>query len=216
MNTIRARLDLSLYLVLDPGLCRSLSAIDTVLAAIKGGISLVQLRDKTADTAGLIETGQALKDAMAATGVPLIINDDLEAARAVDADGVHVGQDDRRAAEVRQQLGPDKLIGLSVESARHMAAVDPTVVDYVGIGPVLATTTKTDHKPPIGFDGLARLVRMSPVPTVAIGGLGATQAAAVRSASADGVAVVSAICGQPDPTAAASTLVEAFRSGQPG
>lgn len=205
-------LDLSLYLVLDPNLCRRHSMVETTVAAIKGGVSVVQLRNKTVGTAGLIDTGRALKAAMAGSSVPLIVNNDLEAALAINADGLHVGQDDMDAYEARQRLGPGKILGLSVEDEAAVRAVDPAVVDYVGIGPVFATSTKPDHKPPIGLDGLARLARMSPVPAVAIGGLKAAHVSAVQASGAAGIAVVSAICGQWDPQGAAKSLATAWAS----
>lgn len=208
-------LDLSLYLVLDPGLCRRHSMVETTIAAIKGGVSVVQLRDKTVGTDGLIETGRALKTAMAGSGVPLIVNNDLEAALAINADGLHVGQNDLPAREARQRLGADKILGLSVETEAAASRVDSTIVDYVGAGPVFATATKTDHKTPVGLDGLARLVQTSPVPAVAIGGLKVAHAPAVRASGAAGVAVVSAICGQPDPQEAALGLSRAWASAFP-
>lgn len=198
--------DLSLYLVLDPGLCRAHSMVETARLAVAGGATIVQLRDKEAGTAGLIATGQALMDALAGTGVPLVVNDDVDAALAIGAHGVHVGQDDMPAAEVRRRIGPDLILGLSAESEAAVRAADPSIVDYLGIGPVFATATKPGHKPPIGFDGLARLVDLSPVPTVAIGGLKADHVSAVLSAGADGVAVVSAICGSGDPKTAARLM----------
>lgn len=204
--------DLSLYLVLDPDLCRSRSLVETARAAVAGGATIVQLRDKVAGTAGLVAAGRALMDALAGTGVPLIVNDDLEAALAIDADGLHVGQNDMQAVEARHRLGPEKILGLSVEAEPAALAVDPAAVDYVGIGPVFATPTKPDHKPPIGLDGLARLVAISAVPVVAIGGLKAGHVPSVLAAGAHGLAVVSAICGQPDPEAAARSLALAAQN----
>jgi thiamine-phosphate pyrophosphorylase len=204
-------LDLSLYLVLDPGLCRLHSMVDTARAAVVGGATAVQLRDKDADTAALIEVGRALKLALAGTGVPLIVNDDLDAALAIEADGLHVGQDDIPAREARRRMGRGKILGLSVETEAAVRAVDPSVVDYVGIGPVFGTPTKPDHQPPIGLDGLARLVAISPVPAVAIGGLKVEHVPAVLASGAEGVAVVSAVCGQPDPEAATGVLAAAIR-----
>ena len=154
--------DLSLYLVLDPDLCRDHSMIETTLAAIRGGASMVQLRDKNARTEDMIRTGRA--------------------------------------------LGAGKILGLSVETEAAMRAVDPAIVDYVGVGPVFATATKPGHKPAIGLDGLKHLVGLSPLPSVAIGGLKAEHASAVSAAGAQGMAVVSAICGQPDPEAATRRL----------
>lgn len=208
----RMNIDLSLYLVLDPYLCSRYSMLKTTVAAIKGGASVVQLRDKTVGTAGLVDTGRALKAAMAGSGVPLIVNNDLEAALALNADGLHVGQGDIDTHEARQRLGVSKILGLSVEDEAAVKAVDPAVVDYVGIGPVFATSTKPDHKSPIGLDGLARLVSMSPVPTVAIGGLKVAHIPALKVGGAAGMAVVSAVCGQLDPQEATQRLVQAWAS----
>ncbi|MGR3269837.1 thiamine phosphate synthase [Thalassococcus profundi] len=198
--------DLSLYLVLDPGLCAGVGMVETARAAVAGGATVVQLRDKTADTARMIETGRALKAALAGTGAALIVNDDVEAAIAIGADGLHIGQGDMAVAEARERIGAAMVLGLSVETPALSAAVDPALVDYIGAGPVFATPSKRDHKAPVGFDGLAAQVAASPVPAVAIGGLKAANVAQALKAGAQGVAVVSAICGQPDPEAAARAL----------
>ena len=208
------RFDLSLYLVLDPDLCRPLGMVETARLAVVGGVTLVQLRDKGASPAQMIDTGRALKAALAGTGVPLIVNDDVEAAIAIGADGLHVGQDDMDAQIARRLIGPDMILGLSVETEALAAAVDPAVVDYVGAGPVFATQTKPAHKPPVGMEGLARLVAATSLPAVAIGGLKTGHVEAVLKAGARGVAVVSAICGQPDPQAAALELSEAIRKAR--
>jgi thiamine-phosphate pyrophosphorylase len=203
--------DLSLYLVLDPVLCAGIGMVDTARSAVAGGATIVQLRDKHASTASMIETGRALKRALAGTEARLIVNDDVEAAVAIDADGLHIGQDDMDARAARHLIGPDMILGLSVETEALAAAIDPSVVDYAGIGPVFATPTKPDHKQPIGFAGLARMVDLCPVPSVAIGGLKAEHAAGALLAGADGIAVVSAICGTPDPRAAAAEVARAIR-----
>ena len=197
---------LALYLVLDPGLCAGFGLVETAVAAVRGGASMVQLRDKEATTEARIAQGRALKAALAGSGVPLILNDDVEAARAIGADGLHIGQEDMSPAKARALIGPDALLGLSVETEALAGALDPRLVDYAGAGPVFATGTKPGHKPAVGFEGLARLVAASPVPSVAIGGLKPGHAAAVLGAGAAGLAVVSAICGQPDPEAAARAL----------
>lgn len=209
------RFDLSLYLVLDPDLCRPLGMVETARRAVAGGVTMVQLRDKDASPRQMIETGRALKAALAGSGVPLIVNDDVEAAIAIGADGLHVGQDDRDAQTARRLIGPDMILGLSVETEALAAAVDPAVVDYVGAGPVFATQTKPGHKPPIGLDGLARLIAATALPAVAIGGLKTGHVEAVLKSGAQGLAVVSAICGQPDPQAAAFELSEAIRKARP-
>ena len=204
-------IDLSLYLVLDPGLCAGFGMVETARAAVAGGASVVQLRDKHADTPLMIETGRALKAALSGTGALLIVNDDVEAAVAIGADGLHIGQEDMDAPTARARIGDGMILGLSVETEALAAGIDPAIVDYAGIGPVFATSTKADHKEPIGFAGLARLVRVCPVPAVAIGGLKAAHVGDVFAAGADGLAVVSAICGTRDPEAAAREIAENIR-----
>ncbi|SFI68658.1 thiamine phosphate synthase [Celeribacter neptunius] len=205
---MRTCADLSLYLVLDPGLCAGVGMVETARAAVAGGATVVQLRDKTADTARMIETGRALKAVLAGTGAALIVNDDVEAAIQIGAEGLHIGQGDMAVAEARARIGATMLLGLTVETPALAAAVDPALVDYIGAGPVFATPSKLDHKTPVGFDGLAAQVGASPVPAVAIGGLKADHVARVLKAGAQGIAVISAICGQPDPEAAARSLRE--------
>jgi thiamine-phosphate pyrophosphorylase len=200
--------DLSLYLVTDPGLCASRGLLDTVLAAVRGGVSVVQLRDKRASDADLIAQGRALVHALAGSGVPLIVNDRIEVAAAIGADGVHVGQGDDSVARARALLGAEAIVGLSIQTPEHASALEPERVDYVGIGPVFATSTKPDHARPLGFDGLAEVCAASTRPAVAIGGLNAQHVASVLEAGCDGLALVSAICAAADPTAAAAELRE--------
>ncbi|MGO8067200.1 thiamine phosphate synthase [Rhizobium leguminosarum] len=206
--------DLSLYLVLDPDLCAGIGMVETARLAVAGGATMVQLRDKHAGTIRIIETGRALKQALDGTGALLIVNDDVEAAIAIGADGLHIGQEDMDARKARAMVGAEMILGLSVESEALANAVDPDLVDYTGVGPVFATPTKADHKQPIGFDGLARLVKASPVPSVAIGGLKADHVAEVFAAGARGLAVVSAICGTPDPEAATRRIAAEIRKAR--
>ena len=206
---------LRLYLVTDPALCANHGLVETVEAAVAGGVTMVQLRDKVAGTGELVDLARALKAALAGTGVPLVINDAVEAALIAGADGVHVGQGDASVKAARDRLGPDAIVGLSCETEAHIAAVDIDLTDYLGIGTVFATATKDDHNPPIGLDGLARLCARSPLPTVAIGGLKARHTQGVLNAGADGLAVVSAICGQPDPKKAAEAFPFPRTDGEP-
>jgi len=206
--------DLSLYLVLDPVLCADIGMIETARAAVAGGATIVQLRDKHASTTTMIETGLALKQVLAGSGTRLIVNDDVEAAIAIGADGLHIGQEDLNAQDARRMIGPDMILGLSVETEALASAIDAEIVDYAGIGPVFATPTKPDHKQPIGFDGLARIIKLCPVPTVAIGGLKANHVAEALTAGAEGVAMVSAICGQPDPKAATILIANAIKEAR--
>lgn len=209
------RFDLSLYLVLDPGLCAGIGMVATARAAVAGGVTTVQLRDKDGTTAARVETGRALKAALAGTGVPLIVNDDIEAAIAIGADGVHVGQGDVAALEARRRIGRDMILGLSISTVGEASSVDPTIVDHVGVGPVFPTATKPGHRPAIGLAGLAAVCAASPVPAVAIGGLKAEYAGACLTAGAHGIAVVSAICGQPDPRGAAAALALCTKEARP-
>ncbi|MGJ7459041.1 thiamine phosphate synthase [Halomonas sp. MA07-2] len=200
------RLDLSLYLVTDPGLCAGHGLIETVVAAVRGGVTVVQLRDKHASDDEMIDQARRLKAALAGSGVPLIINDRLAVALESGADGLHIGQDDGEVAAARAALGERALLGLSVQTPAQLARVDAERLDYLGLGPVFATPSKHDHAEPLGFAGLAALVAASPLPAVAIGGLKAEHAMAVRQAGAGGLAVISAICGRSDPEAAARLI----------
>lgn len=200
--------DLSLYLVLDPDLCRVIGMVETARLAVLGGATMVQLRDKQATTAEMIATGLQLKAALSGAGVSLIVNDDVEAALAIGADGIHVGQEDMNATAVRKRVGDRLILGLSVETEDLARRVDPAVVDYVGVGPVFATGTKPDHKQPVGFEGLARIVAASPIPAVAIGGVKVEHVEEIFRAGAKGLAVVSAICGSPDPQAATRLIAD--------
>ncbi len=194
---------LRLYLVTDPVLCGDMGVVETVQRAVAGGVTMVQLRDKHATTAQRTDLALALKAALKGTGVPLVINDDVLAAVATDADGAHIGQSDISAKQTRALLGPGKILGLSCETVETVRDADPALVDYLGLGPVFGTTTKTDHACPTGFDGLAQLVALSSLPNVAIGGLKPDHIDGVLASGADGMAVVSAICGQSDPRTAA-------------
>jgi thiamine-phosphate pyrophosphorylase len=203
-------LDLSVYLITDPLLCAGRGIVDTALAAVAGGATLVQLRDKQAPDAELIALGRALKAALAGCDVPLIINDRIGVAAAIGADGVHVGQGDDSVIEARRVLGPDSIVGLSIQSAAHAAAASALPVDYVGIGPIFATGTKPDHAPPLGFAGLAAVRAATGLPAVAIGGLGVGQVPGVLDAGCDGLAIVSAICAAPDPESATRAFRQAI------
>ncbi|HCT59152.1 MAG TPA: bifunctional hydroxymethylpyrimidine kinase/phosphomethylpyrimidine kinase [Gemmatimonas aurantiaca] len=207
-NTMRACL--RLYLVTDPLLCAKAGLLHTVREAIAGGISMVQLRDKTATTEERIAIGRALMRVLHGTGVPLIINDDIDAALAIGAHGVHVGQSDLTPRIVRERMGPSAIVGLSCETVAQAAAADPLLVDYVGMSPVLATPTKRDHAAALGFTGLEAARAATTLPAVAIGGMHLEHVTRVMRTGVDGIAVVSAVCGQPDPRAASLALRQAI------
>lgn len=204
--------DLSLYLVLDPDLCQQHSMIETAREAVAGGATIVQLRHKLVSTQERIALARALIDTLRGTGAKVVMNDDVTAAVEAGVDGLHIGQGDMTPALAREHIGSQMILGLSVNTENAAHLVDPAIVDYVGVGPVFATPTKPDHEKPLGFDGLARVIAASPVPTVAIGGLKQHYIQSVFDAGADGIAVVSAICGTPDPRHAAHDLWAQIRS----
>ena len=185
---------LKLYLVTDRELSLGRSLEEVVSEAVQGGVTVVQLREKEASTGEFIELARRLMKLLKPLRIPLIINDRVDVALAVDADGVHIGQSDMSYEDARRLLGPDKIIGLSVESFEDIEAANALDVDYIGISPVYGTPTKTDTAEPFGLEGLRKAVEMSAHPTVAIGGMNASTIGEVMAAGTDGVAVVSAIC----------------------
>jgi len=203
-----------LCLVTDSALANGRSLAGIVAAAVKGGVTLVQLREKTASTRAFIEQARVLKRLLAPLRVPLLINDRIDVALAADADGAHVGQQDMPVALARQLLGPAAIIGLSITELGQVHDRDVELADYLGVGPIFAQSTKLNATPPLGLDGLAKVRRATGKPIVAIGGVSAANADAVRSAGADGIAVVSAIMGADDPRAAAAALVSAPKAGR--
>lgn len=202
---------LRLYLVTDaPERC-SLGLAETVRRAIAGGATLVQYRREHADAATMLREAAELREITRAAGVPFIVNNDVQLALQVGADGVHVGQADTPVAEARRLLGPRAVIGISVSNEREMRAVDARAADYVGCGPVFPTATKADAAPAVGVEGWAHLSRICPLPIVGIGGITAARARQLRAAGpCNGVAVVSAICGAADPAAAAREFTTAL------
>ena len=199
---------LRLYLVTDRSFLRGRDLTDVVMQAVKGGVTMVQLREKDICTRDFVDLAQGLKTALYGTGVPLVINDRIDVALAVDADGVHIGQSDMPYSIARQLMGPDKIIGLSVENFDDIEAANLLDVDYIGVSPVFATPTKTDTATPFGLNGLTRAVDMSTHPTVAIGGINGSNAREVIETGTRGIAIVSAIMGANDPTNAAQNLLK--------
>lgn len=197
---------LRLYLVTDRPLSLGRDIAWVVEEAVKGGATMVQLREKDIDTREFIALAQRLKPILKDAGVPLIINDRVDVALAVDADGVHIGQSDMPYDIARRLLGPDKIIGLSVENMDEVLEANSLDVDYIGVSPVYSTATKTDTAPPFGLVGLKKAVELSAHPAVAIGGMNAATAPDVLATGVDGIAVVSAICSAPDPQEAARRL----------
>ncbi len=197
-----------LYLVTDElERCRH-GLLETVKRAVEGGVSIVQYRSEKLNHEQQREQVLPVQRYLRSVGIPLIINDNVQLAVEIDADGIHIGQNDMPVPEARALIGPDKILGLTVTTPEQMAAVDTELVDYLGCGPVFPTITKDDAPPPMGVAGWSELARMSPLPVVAIGGLNRERTAAIRATGlAAGVAVVSAICAAENPTLAAKELL---------
>jgi thiamine-phosphate pyrophosphorylase len=198
--------DLNLYLVTDRELSLGRNLEWIVEEAVKGGVTMVQLREKDCSTREFITLAVKLKQTLAKYNVPLIINDRLDVALASNADGLHIGQSDMDYATARRLFGYGKIIGLSVESMKQVYEANETDVDYIGISPVFSTNTKTDTATPFGLKGIKEVMDVSKHPAVAIGGINSTNTAAIMQAGANGIAVVSAICSANDPQEAAREL----------
>ena len=197
-----------LYLVTDRALCGDRPLEEVALRSVKGGARYVQIREKDQTTRAFIEEALKIKEILAPFRVPLIINDRVDVALAVGAEGVHVGQDDMPCAMARSLMGPGKIVGLSVETWEDVEEAEGLDCDYLGVSPVFATPTKTDTKGAWGLDGLARIRAFSRHRLVAIGGINPSNAAQVVEAGADCLAVVSAICAADDPEAVSRELAE--------
>lgn len=191
-----------LYLVTDDK--QDFATLKSVVKeAVAGGVTMVQLREKKRDIRCFIEIALSVKDILKGSGVPLVINDRVDVALAIDADGVHLGQSDMPAEIARRLIGKDKLLGLSIENEHQLIEAQSLPVDYLGLSAVFATKTKNNIKKEWGIEGLAYAVAQSSFPIVAIGGINATNLEAVIATDVAGVALVSAICDAKSPQNAA-------------
>jgi thiamine-phosphate pyrophosphorylase len=207
-------IDYSLYLVTDRNLARGRSTLDIVKSAVAGGVTCVQLREKECSTLEFIEQALTIKNFLKARGVPLIINDRLDVALAVKADGVHLGQSDMPLEMAQKIAGRSILIGISAESLQDAIKAEKGGADYIGISPIYATPTKTDTASPLGIAGLREIKNRVKIPLVGIGGLNETNSAEVIRNGADGVAVVSAIVAADDPEISAMNLKRIINEAQ--
>jgi len=195
-----------LYLVTDRGLCGKKDLRDVILQALQGGAVYVQLREKEVSTRFFVEEAQQIKALMSPFKASLIINDRIDVALAVGADGVHIGQSDMPYPIARKLMGKRAIIGLSVETWEDVEKAQALDVDYLGVSPIFETPTKTDTKGSWGLAGLTNIKNYSCHPLVGIGGLNASNAADAVRAGADCIAVVSAICSAPNPLKASREL----------
>lgn len=211
------KIDYGLYVLTDSMLAHGRAHCDVVGAALRGGATLVQYREKDASTARMIEEALALRSLCHASGVPLIVNDRVDLALAVEADGVHLGPDDMPVSLARRLLGPRKILGVSAGNVDEARAAIAAGADYLGVGALFATVTKADAGEPIGIQGLRQIAQISTVPVVGIAGINRSNAVDVIRAGAAGIAVVSAVVGAEDVECAARGLraiVEESRAGR--
>lgn len=198
---------LKLYLVMDMQGYGGRSATEIAREAIAGGVTMIQWREKSQPLKHVLEESRRLRALCREEGIPFVVNDRVDIALLLDADGVHVGQDDLPATEVRKLLGADRFVGVSAGSWEEAQWAVAQKADYLGVGPVYGTATKLDAGDAIGFELLARLAEgYGSIPRVGIGGINAANAALVTGAGADGIAVVSAITRSLEPGAAAARL----------
>ncbi|MDD4238003.1 MAG: thiamine phosphate synthase [Desulfotomaculaceae bacterium] len=205
-------IDYSVYLVTDRGILDGRDLLKAVEAALIGGTSLIQLREKDISSRDFYDLAVKMKDLVNAHNVPLIINDRLDIALAVDADGLHIGQDDIPLGIARAIMGPDKIIGYSVSNLEQAQYGEENGADYLGAGPVYATGSKADAGMPIGPHNLKTIKDSVSIPVVAIGGVGMANINEVKQAGVDGISVISAILGRQDITEAAKTITAIWKA----
>ena len=189
--------------------------INVVKEAVAGGVTMVQVREKSNDIQSFITRAQVVKTLLKGTGVPLIINDRVDVALAVDADGVHLGQSDMPAQMARTLIGPNKLLGLSIENEQQLHEANQLPLDYIGLSAIFATPTKTNTIKQWGIAGLQKAINISRFPIVAIGGINQSNLDQIIKTGVDGVALVSAICHADDPKVAAAALLKQIQEATP-
>jgi thiamine-phosphate pyrophosphorylase len=195
-----------LHLVTNRTLAGGRSLVEVVREGVAGGVTCVQLREKECSTREFLHEARLLVELLKPLDVPLIINDRVDIALAVGADGVHLGQTDMPISYARQLGPPEWIVGVSAESIEDAIRAEEEGADYIGVSPVFSTSTKIDTSPPLGLEGLARIRAVVRLPLVAIGGIHCGNGRDVILAGADGLAVVSAIVAAESPKAAAASL----------
>ncbi len=208
------KFNLDVYVIVDLSFARGRSLEEVISAVIQGGASIIQLREKRATTRQMIEMGRITKALCSKVGIPFIMNDRVDVALAIDADGVHLGPDDMPVKNARQLMGPNRIIGASAGTVAEALATKEEGADYLGVGAIYATASKADAGAPIGPAALGAIKKASMMPVVGIGGITETNAAAVIAAGADGVAVISAVVGAPDIAATVRSLRDVVRQAK--
>lgn len=203
---MKGKIDYSLYLVTDRGLSLGRSHLEIIKEAVAGGVTVVQLREKELESGEFYKEAMQIREHLRSCGCPLIINDRVDIALAVDAEGAHIGQSDLPLHVVRKMLGPGKLIGVSVFTPEEAREAEAQGADYLGLSPILMTATKPELVCQIGFEGIAPIRKATRLPLVGIGSMNETNAFEAVRCGLDGVAVVSAICARPDVRAASALI----------
>lgn len=209
---MKPKVDYTLYLCTDRGLMTTDTVEESVELAIDGGCTVIQLREKQCSSRDFYELALRVKGITAPRGVPLIINDRVDICLAAGADGVHVGQSDLPAGQVRRLLGPDRILGVSARTLEEALEAQENGADYLGVGAMYATSTKTDAQV-VSMETLRAIRQAVEIPIVVIGGINRDTMDAFRGTGIDGLAVVSAVVAQKDIRAAARELVDRFREG---
>lgn len=207
---MRNQFDPSIYFILDPHECAYGNFISVALMAVEGGVTMIQYRNKVDDKIEIAAQAAALAEFLKSEGIAFLVNDHVDIAHAVDADGAHIGQGDMNPKEARKILGQDKILGLTAFTEEQIKAVDPDIIDYIGTGPFFPT--KTDKgKPVLGAERFAALAKLSPVPVVGIGGITPGNAMDVMAAGANGVAMMRSISESEDPCRVAEEFAIVLR-----
>ncbi|GAB6150063.1 thiamine phosphate synthase [Clostridium novyi] len=195
-----------LYLITDRSFLNGRSLAECVEDAIKGGATLVQVREKNISTRDFYNIAREVQEVTTKYNVPLLINDRIDIALAINADGVHLGQSDMPIELARKILGDDKVIGISAGNVKEAIEAEKAGADYVGLGAVFFTGTKKDIDEPIGLAGLKEITEKITIPSVAIGGINKENAKSVLATGVDGISVISAILKNDDIQGASKTL----------
>lgn len=199
------RSNLLLYAVTDRSWLGSRKLTDQIALAAKGGVTMVQLREKNLDYDRFVDLGKEIKEIANSYGLPFVVNDDIDVAIGCGADGVHVGQQDARASVARKRIGIDKFLGVSVTTVKEAIEAESDGANYLGVGSVFPTTTKTDAAD-VDYDTLKEICNSVSIPVVAIGGINEDNILKLAGSGIDGVAVVSAIFAREDIEKASSSL----------
>ncbi len=205
-------IDYSLYLVTDRSILKGRDLYQAVEDAIKGGVTLVQLREKDISSLDFYNVAVKLKKLVNSHGIPLIVNDRLDIALAADADGLHIGQDDLPLEFARRMLGSHKILGYSVANVEQAVFGQSKGADYLGAGAVYPTASKADIGAAIGIEELKRIKQQVSIPVVGIGGIGLNNIEEIKTTGIDGLSIISAILGSEDIESASRALLKTWRA----